>query len=259
MMTDLVQVLAGEPAGLSVARSATDAPRWYRLRFRPSEPAPSPGLLRLMAGFWGGLGTVAVNPVVVALVKWKKRFQRVFDLAKGVIPVIVGGGTVIMAWFTQHRVWRAGFVLSAAVLLSYFLVWLRARVIQKREDSLPIPLPLSAPPQSIPTVSPPDSSDLKEEAIPIVHALRIFIRKWKAVKDGQHVICSSRQDQGTDNVGGHVMVDYWEVIIRGSDGRKERRLFDIKAEAERWIEQERHDLETQGWSCTTEGFPDALP
>jgi hypothetical protein len=137
MMADLVQVLAGRAKGTFEGHASPGARRWDRLEFQPNKP--NPGLLRDMAAFWRVLGDLGVNPVVVGLVKLKKTVQRSWSWLKGIVPVLLTGGSGILAWITNHAFWRAIFAVSIAALLLYSIAWLRARGIQKREDALASP------------------------------------------------------------------------------------------------------------------------
>lgn len=244
MMTDLVQVLARTPPAAFTTHAPTDAPRWDRLRFQPGQPAPSPGLLRGMAAFWGGLGTIAVNPVAVRLVLWKKRVQRVWDVARGVIPVLLAGSTGMLAWVTRHPFWRAVFVASVAALLSYVMAWLRARVIQKREDALPIPAPVAAsgvpsPQPAVVPARPAAPSVATGRAVTVGHPRRPFVHQWSASKTNEHVVCSLRSDSSPPR---------WTVRLTGSEMHKDQRVFPTEADAKSWIEETRDSFERQGWT-----------
>ena len=211
MMTDLVQVLARTPAAAFTTHAATDAPRWTRLRFHPAQSAPNPGLLRGMASFWGGLGTLAVNPAVVRLVLWKKRVQRLWSVAKGVIPVLLAGSTGVLAWLTRHPFWRAAFIASLAALLLYLITWIRARFIQKFEDALPVPV-----------------------SIPARFA-------WRASKDDEHVVCSMQADSSPPR---------WTVTLTGSEAYTDTRVFPTEADARAWMHEKRDSFVREGWTIT---------
>lgn len=134
LMADVARVLKGDPADANPARIVTRAPRWYRLRYAPLDPAHPAVALLAMASLWRAVGSLAVNPIVVFLVKWKKRVQMFWRIATGIVPVAAAGVTGVMAWLTHHLLWQLAFLLSVGTMVFYVPLWVRARQIQKRED-----------------------------------------------------------------------------------------------------------------------------
>lgn len=129
MMDDVADALRGMPAGAGAARAATGAPRWYRLTARPR-----PRVLLAMAALWRSIGSLAVNPAGVLLIKSKKRVQSYWRLVDGIVAVLAAGGTGMMAWRTQRPVWLVTCGLVAGVIVVYLPAWLRARAFQRNQD-----------------------------------------------------------------------------------------------------------------------------
>ena len=131
MMADVAAVLTGA-AGQD--RVGTDAPRWDRLNARFARP----GLLRRMAAWWKGLGSAVFNPIAVFLVKWKKRVQTYWGIAKTALSLVTVGGTGAMAWHTGALGWRLAFAACVGLAvgaLIYLPVWVLARRVQNVEDA----------------------------------------------------------------------------------------------------------------------------
>jgi hypothetical protein len=139
MMADVARVITDRPSQ-PAANLTPLAPRWYRLIYRPAPRSSSPSILRSMAGFWGALGNLGVNPVIVFLVKAKKLVQQVLRVTGWFIPL--GGAGVTLFGLTASQIpthpllrWLLGLVPAAVVI--YGLTWLRGRRVQKQEDIQP--------------------------------------------------------------------------------------------------------------------------
>jgi hypothetical protein len=129
MMTDVAATLAGQAADATPGRDSI-APRWYRL----NATTFGPGVLRLMAGFWRAVGSLVLNPIVVFLTKTIKRVQPYWRAARTVIALVAAGATGYRAYVTKRPAWVVAAVLVIGFVVVYVALWIRARMIQRRED-----------------------------------------------------------------------------------------------------------------------------
>lgn len=130
IMDDVAAALRGDAPGANAARVETPpGSRWYTLGYRSAGPLPA------LAGFWKTVGSLAVNRLMLTLVKVKKWLQLGTRLLWTAVPVVPIVASLIMGtiWH-DHPVGFGVLVASLAVLALYAVLWLFGLRVLRHED-----------------------------------------------------------------------------------------------------------------------------